>query len=123
VHCALRSCRCARPVACIIIPLSAPCPQAIQQALAWSTYLAVSYVLPAQKALLDEKFKFLHAYDLGYVFLAVWIVALARNALSLNANSARAGARVGRPDQHVYKVCAPPEPCPASASAPAGQYI
>lgn len=78
-----------------------PC---VQQALAWSVYFALSRFVPGQKQVLDAKFAFLHEYDLGYVFLAVWIVSLARNRVSVNANAARAGARVDRPDQHVYKI-------------------
>ena len=45
-------------------------------------------------------------YQLGYVFLAVWIVSYTRTFLSILANSARAAARLDRPDQHVYKVMA-----------------
>ena len=78
-----------------------PC---IQQALAWAVYCALIFGVPGQKKVLDAKFEFLHAWDLGYVFLAVWIVSLARNRVSVNANAARAGARVDRPDQHIYKV-------------------
>ena len=45
-------------------------------------------------------------YQLGYVFLAVWIVSYTRTFLAILANSARAAARLDRPDQHVYKVMA-----------------
>jgi len=75
----------------------------IGQALAWGAYLFYSYGL-GHFTTLDAKFEFLHKYELGYVFLCVWIMSLARGRLMINANSMRAGARVDRPDQHVYKI-------------------
>jgi hypothetical protein len=45
-------------------------------------------------------------YQLSYIFLAVWLVGYTRSALGLVANAARAGARLDRPDQHVYKIMA-----------------
>lgn len=45
-------------------------------------------------------------YQLSYIFLAVWLVGYTRTSLSLLANAARAGARLDRPDQHVYKIMA-----------------
>ena len=53
---------------------------------------------------LQVKFHFLRQYQLGYVFLAAWLIGLARAAVALLANSARAAARLDRPDQHVYKI-------------------
>ena len=50
------------------------------------------------------KFNFISEYQLGYGFLAIWIVSLARSRLAVNANAQRAGARVDRPDQHIYKL-------------------
>ncbi|KAK3283229.1 hypothetical protein CYMTET_9067 [Cymbomonas tetramitiformis] len=75
----------------------------IEQVLAWGGYFGCAYGL-GQKAALDAKFAFLQTYDLGYIYLAVWIISLARTSLVLNANAMRAGARVDRPDQHVYMV-------------------
>ena len=45
-------------------------------------------------------------YQLSYIFLAVWLVGYTRTALALLANATRAGARLDRPDQHVYKIMA-----------------
>lgn len=83
----------------LVVPL-------LGQVFAWSTYFAVTKLSPTQKDVLDKKFAFIQEHDLGYVFLAVWISTLARGMLVVNANAARAGARVDRPDQHVYKIMA-----------------
>jgi hypothetical protein len=55
----------------------------------------------------DAKLAFLSQHDLGYVYLAVYLTGLARARIMVNSNVQRAGARVDRPDQHVYKVMDP----------------
>lgn len=62
--------------------------------------------LVGQQELFDQKFEFIHEYQLGYVFLAVWITGYTRGFLVANANAARAPTRLDRPDQHVYKIMA-----------------
>lgn len=57
-----------------------------------------------QQATYDNKFKLIYDYQLGWVYLAVYMIALMRTVLIVNANGARAPARVDRPDQHVYKI-------------------
>lgn len=57
-----------------------------------------------QQALYDKKFQFIFDWQLGYVYLAVYMLSLMRAVLVLNANGARAPARVDRPDQHIYKI-------------------
>lgn len=74
----------------------------IQLVLAVGTFFALRLVGFGEK--LDAKFAFLTQYDLGYVYLAIYIISMGRNRVMVNANVARAGARVDRPDQHVYKV-------------------
>ena len=76
---------------------------AIQLALATGTYLILSLLL-GYKEILDKKFDFLHEWDLGFVYLCIYIINLGRARIMVNSNAVRAGARVGRPDQHVYKV-------------------
>eukprot|EP00316_Scyphosphaera_apsteinii_P009792 CAMPEP_0119309392 /NCGR_PEP_ID=MMETSP1333-20130426/15283_1 /TAXON_ID=418940 /ORGANISM="Scyphosphaera apsteinii, Strain RCC1455" /LENGTH=233 /DNA_ID=CAMNT_0007313353 /DNA_START=93 /DNA_END=794 /DNA_ORIENTATION=+ len=78
----------------------------IQLVLATATYLVLSMVL-GMKELLDTKIAFATKYDLGYVYLAVYIICLGRFYIMANANAMRAGARVDRPDQHVYKLMDP----------------
>jgi len=73
------------------------------QVFAWTTYLCSSRLL-GHKSMYDKKFAFIHEFQFGYVYLAVWILGIARAALVANANGARAPARVERPDQHVYKI-------------------
>lgn len=94
---------------------------AIQVALSLGTYLVMAHVLGMQERL-DEKFAFLHDNDLGYVYLSIYIIGLARLVVLINANATRAGARVGRPCQHVYKVMdkAAPENAPFALMANAG---
>lgn len=73
------------------------------QVFAWGTYFVYAYVL-GKKAAFDTKLQFVQSYDLGWVFLSVWVISLARSRLIMNANAQRAGARVDRPDQHAYKI-------------------
>mmetsp|Transcript_34435 Transcript_34435/g.88327 ORF Transcript_34435/g.88327 Transcript_34435/m.88327 type:complete len:236 (+) Transcript_34435:52-759(+) len=75
------------------------------QVFAWSSYLILTKLL-GMEAALNTKFAFIHEHELGYVFLAVWLVGYTRAVIVTNANAARAPARVDRPDQHVYKVMA-----------------
>jgi len=77
----------------------------IGQVLAWSTYFGCAKLL-GQQELYDKKFAFLRENQLGYVFLAVWIVSMTRATVVCLANGARGPARVDRPDQHVYKIMA-----------------
>lgn len=91
----------------LIIPM-------VGQALAWSIYFGTRVVVPGMAALLDQKLEFIYVYDLGYVYFAVWVLGCARARLTVNANAARAAARVDRPDQHIYKIMdsAAPESTP-----------
>jgi len=75
----------------------------VQCVLAISTYFVCSRLLGMKDAL-DTKFGFLHDHDLGYVYLAVYLIGLGRARLNVNSNAMRSAARVDRPDQHVYKV-------------------
>jgi len=77
----------------------------ISQILAWPTYFVAGRYLGHQD-MYDAKFHFIYEYQLGYVFLAVWLVGLTRTIITILANGARAPARVNRPDQHVYKIMA-----------------
>lgn len=52
----------------------------------------------------NERVAFLRQYDLGWIYAAWYVLYLTRTYLTINSNVARAPARVGRPDQHVYKV-------------------
>jgi len=82
----------------LVIPL-------VGQFLAWSTYFCAAK-LCEQQGVYDKKFAFIHEYQLGYVYLAIWIITMARSLLVINANGARGPARVDRPDQHIYKIMA-----------------
>mmetsp|Transcript_103162 Transcript_103162/g.272619 ORF Transcript_103162/g.272619 Transcript_103162/m.272619 type:complete len:238 (+) Transcript_103162:411-1124(+) len=76
-----------------------------QCVFAISTYFACR--LLGMKDALETKFAFLHDHDLGYVYLAVYIIGLGRARMAVNSNAMRAAARVDRPDQHVYKIMTP----------------
>eukprot|EP00594_Rhizosolenia_setigera_P020013 CAMPEP_0178980998 /NCGR_PEP_ID=MMETSP0789-20121207/26812_1 /TAXON_ID=3005 /ORGANISM="Rhizosolenia setigera, Strain CCMP 1694" /LENGTH=150 /DNA_ID=CAMNT_0020671483 /DNA_START=141 /DNA_END=590 /DNA_ORIENTATION=+ len=74
--------------------------------IAWTIYLVTTKILfsDTAKDLIDSKIQFLHQNDLHYVYISVYMVYLARLALVVNANGARAPTRLGRPDQHIYQV-------------------
>merc|ERR1712039_556510 len=59
-----------------------------------------------QQGMYDKKFALIYEFQFGYVYLAIWIVAIARSVLVCNANGARGPARVDRPDQQIYKIMA-----------------
>ena len=78
----------------------------IQLALSTGTYFGICYGLPlmgmpSMKVAVSTKIDFLAQHDLGWIYLAVYLVAMGRDRIALNANAVRAGARVDRPDQHV----------------------
>lgn len=75
------------------------------QVLAWIAYF-FGAKLCGQQEIYAKKFALVHEYELGYVFLCLWVICYTRSAVVCIANGARAPARVGRPDQHVYKVMA-----------------
>jgi hypothetical protein len=52
----------------------------------------------------NERVAILRQYDLGWIYATWYVLYLTRTYLTINCNIARAPARVGRPDQHVYKV-------------------
>lgn len=74
----------------------------IGQGLGWCSYL-VTLQVPGQKDIYDRKFEFIHEYQLGYVFLAWFLLHLTRAYLTLNANGARKPTGLDRPDQHIYE--------------------
>jgi len=76
---------------------------AVQTLVAVGVYFLGAKVFK-QQAIYDSKFKLIHDWQLGWVYLAVYMLALMRTVLIVNANGARAPARVDRPDQHVYKI-------------------
>lgn len=75
----------------------------IGQVFAWGTYVVFSQMLD-QHARYEKRFAVIREYELGYVYLSVWVLVIARAVLVANANGARAPARVERPDQHAYKM-------------------
>lgn len=85
---------------CVMLLLVVP---AIGQALSWGIYFLCDKAL-GMHDLMDKKFSMLNENQLGYIYLAAWIIAMTRACLIVNANGARSPARVERPDQHVYKV-------------------
>jgi hypothetical protein len=73
-------------------------------ALAFVLMYAARWKFPAIADIADNHLQFLADHDLGWLYAAWYIMYLARLYHNINSNGARAGARVGRPDQHVYKV-------------------
>lgn len=60
--------------------------------------------VPGQSARLAARLAFVHEHDLGAVLACWYIVYSVRLYMNINANGARAPARVDRPDQHLYQV-------------------
>mmetsp|Transcript_25346 Transcript_25346/g.70911 ORF Transcript_25346/g.70911 Transcript_25346/m.70911 type:complete len:234 (-) Transcript_25346:243-944(-) len=74
--------------------------------IATGLYLVICYFFPGQSALFEAKFAFIRRYDLGWLYCAWYVVSLAKIYVNINANGARAPARLDRPDQHIYQVMA-----------------
>ena len=70
--------------------------------------LAVAlYVAVAQFYDVEARLALARSLDLGWAFLAWYVVYLARQSVAINAAACRAGARCPRPDQHVYRIAHP----------------
>mmetsp|Transcript_9928 Transcript_9928/g.25264 ORF Transcript_9928/g.25264 Transcript_9928/m.25264 type:complete len:236 (-) Transcript_9928:105-812(-) len=67
---------------------------------------ATALLFPGQGERFASKLAFIQEYDLGYIYLMWFLVFLARTYATINANGARAPARLERPDQHIYKIMA-----------------
>lgn len=78
----------------------------IGQGLCWALYFVLCTVLKQRNRLM-QAFDELSASQLGFVYLSVIVIQYGRKQLIINANSVRASARLGRPDQHIYRVMSP----------------
>ena len=68
-------------------------------------YWLVTTVVPSTKDNILTKLEWLQNYDLLFsLYLGWYVIYLARLYAVINANGARAPARVGRPCQHVYQI-------------------
>jgi len=73
---------------------------------AWGSYFLLKYVTPSTMSTSDKKLAFIYEYQIGYVYAAWFVIYLTRMYVMINANGARAAARLDRPDQHIYKIMA-----------------
>lgn len=73
---------------------------------AWAGYWMSSSVAPAARERCDAALVVVAKHDLGWVYATWLVIFFARTYMAINANGARAAARVDRPDQHIYKVMA-----------------
>ena len=79
-----------------------------QLLLATATYYALTLgwephsATPAGRTV-GAKLQLIADHDLQWVYFAIWIIGLGRSRLMVNANAMRAGARLDRPDQHIYR--------------------
>jgi len=73
--------------------------------LVWLIY---TYILPtvfgAVRIDADRKLAIIVDYQLGFVYLSWYIIFLTRYYLAINANGARASAKIDRPDQYIYEI-------------------
>jgi len=75
---------------------------AVGQAAAWPIYHHVAdHRVPS-------KLQSLGSQDLGWLYLAVYVLKTGSVLLNIQATSWRRKARINVPDQHVYKVWTPP---------------
>lgn len=63
-----------------------------------------SYYTEAKVAAADAKISVLSEYDLGWLYLGLFLVKVLQLPIGINLGSARKASKVGVPDQHVYKV-------------------
>jgi len=81
--------------------------------LAWLGYWALGQLAPAARARCDAKLALVCEHELGWLYATWLVVFFARTYLAINANGARAAARLDRPDQHIYKLMTNPKGVPA----------
>eukprot|EP00567_Pseudictyota_dubia_P018773 CAMPEP_0197433662 /NCGR_PEP_ID=MMETSP1175-20131217/1520_1 /TAXON_ID=1003142 /ORGANISM="Triceratium dubium, Strain CCMP147" /LENGTH=216 /DNA_ID=CAMNT_0042962127 /DNA_START=90 /DNA_END=740 /DNA_ORIENTATION=+ len=98
------------------IPLKSPYPEkpsvpvlygvmtlivgAIGLAIAYVT----SYLTEAKQSAADAKISVLSEYDLGWLYLGVFVVKFLQLPIGITLGAARKASKVNVPDQHVYKV-------------------
>uniref|UniRef100_A0A7S1SKC4 Uncharacterized protein n=1 Tax=Tetraselmis chuii TaxID=63592 RepID=A0A7S1SKC4_9CHLO len=82
--------------------------------LASALYWGTAFLFPGQATAVSVKLDFIRQHQLGYLYLTWFVVFLAKAYASINANGARAPARVDRPDQHVYQIMAESGPLAGS---------
>ena len=73
---------------------------------ATAIYYGIGFLSPRQAELYRGKLVLIREYDLGYIYLAWYLIFLARLYAVINSNGARAPARVDRPDQYAYQIMA-----------------
>ncbi|KAL3928480.1 MAG: hypothetical protein SGBAC_012634 [Bacillariaceae sp.] len=73
--------------------------------IGWALYFINKALISEEsQSTMDIKFDFLHAYQLHYVYIAMFMAYLAKFPLMINAGASRGPTRVDRPDQHIYQV-------------------
>lgn len=92
-------------------------------ALAWLVYWLLGQLAPAARARCDAKLALVREHELGWLYATWLVVFFARTYLAINANGARAAARLDRPDQHIYKLMANPAAGPSSAALADAPYV
>lgn len=77
-------------------------PGAIGLAIA---YAVITYASSAEsQSAADAKLGLLAAYDLGWLYLGIFLVKLLQLPIAIILGEARKASKVNVPDQHVYKV-------------------
>ena len=72
--------------------------------LAWLSYTYLFPLLGTVHADADRKMAIIVDHQLGYVYLTWYIIFVTRFYLTINANGARASAKLDRPDQYIYEI-------------------
>ncbi|CAB9510096.1 expressed unknown protein [Seminavis robusta] len=72
--------------------------------MASTLYFAVTTVFPAEQDMIASKLKLIAQFELQYVYMGYYIIFWTRLYAVINSNAARAPARLGRPNQHVYQI-------------------
>ena len=77
-------------------------PGAIGLAIA---YAVITYVSSTEsKSAADTKLSLLATYDLGWLYLGIFLIKLLQLPIGIILGEARKASKVNVPDQHVYKV-------------------
>ena len=97
------------------IPLKSPYPEGVSVPVLYSTMTIIittigtiiayfsSYFTEAKVAAANAKIAIISDYDLGWLYLGLFLIRILTLPININLGAARKASKADLPDQHVYK--------------------
>eukprot|EP00986_Skeletonema_menzelii_P018208 scaffold26582_cov155-Skeletonema_menzelii.AAC.4 len=99
------------------IPLKSPYPEGVSVVVLYSAMTTIitaigifiayfaSYYTDAKVAAANSKIAIISEYDLGWLYLGLFLIRILTLPININLGKARKASKAALPDQHVYKAC------------------